>query len=260
MRSVAQLDPAYIARLATLNRYIKAPGVAQTVLDLLAGYDPAALCCQPDDEGRASPFQIWAQYASRALYVAGRYETCIELCAFALARGVGWVGHGEGYIRCRAALCRRELGDLIGAARALAALCALPIERRWYVYHALSECALALDAPLEAYIHTAHAAVQYRADDPAYTSWRVFWQGARVCETLNCPHLARLHVAMTISMLLAARRPVEIAIQVQVEALPLDMYALQRPAAIFGEIRAIWDQVVSIDAAFAAHGVLPHPP
>ncbi|MDZ4765734.1 MAG: hypothetical protein SGI73_14380 [Chloroflexota bacterium] len=241
-------------QLTTLNRRIKARGTAQAMLDCLAALDPRTLSRYAEQNAlgvvSASPFQVWTLNRARALYVLGRYADCLNVCQSALVGEVEWVADGEGWVHCRVATCHHKLGDTDEALCEFERLMHKRIDLRWYVPHSLSECLLEVERPLKAYLYTAQAALNRRSHERLAAKWRVFWQGARVCDALNAPNLSALHTLMAVKLLMENKRPVERDLQIRLEVIPVDVLSLSSSESLFTELRPMWDAVVAVDQRF----------
>jgi hypothetical protein len=238
-------------RVAWLHRRIKRRGAADEMLTWLEQIDPSAVSSHLPHYGKGiSPRQYWYMSRARALYVLRRYRECWAVCERALISLESWDGDGEGWIRCRLANCKARLGQVDAAIGELRALMAMPLELRWYVPHSLSQWLAYRGELHESWVYSAYAALNWRPHETLLSHWRVFWQGAQVCEAVGKPSLAAAHVLLTVKVLLENRRYIEMEIWDRVEALPVDVFGLPPAQAQFERLREAWERTAAVDRQF----------
>lgn len=236
---------AIFAQVAALNRSIKRSGNPERMLhylDLLDQSNLSRSTMQIATEELPSPFQQWCLFRARAYYYSKRYAECIDLCTMALEDDVQWINGGEGWLRCRIAVCKEKLGDP-DALWDMYRLIQMPIELRWYVFHTLAEYVLDCDLPVRAFFYMSRGALTHYEHESLHAKWRLFWLGARICDHLNAPNLSALHSLLAVKLCIENRRPLERDLVERVDMLPVDPFASPSATELYGMLRPMWHTV-----------------
>ncbi|NLD35867.1 MAG: cold shock domain-containing protein [Desulfatiglans sp.] len=174
---------------------------ADNVLQWVNRLDPKSLSHVPfsfkDKEQKEreilSDHEKYYTVKTKALYIYGVYQECIDLCNAALKEINKFHYNNDIWLKRRVALAKSKLGDKESALTELE--CILIAKKEWFIQYELAQICYEMGDREKALKYCVEAALNYGKDE---NKWELFLFMAQILKDMGEPDIAKQHLAFAV--------------------------------------------------------------